>query len=48
MTKKQYKNLSHSFRFMKRETTEIEALNWIGFHNLKDKKILEQMIKGEQ
>jgi hypothetical protein len=40
MTKKQFKNLSHSFRYMRKFVGKIESLNWIGHYSRNDYYVL--------
>lgn len=44
MTKEQFKNLYHAFRWMLRYATIEETLRWIGFYSLTDRKIIERLI----
>lgn len=43
MSKQQYKNLSHAFRWMRQYVTEREAFAWIGHINLTDRRMLERI-----
>lgn len=44
MNKKQWYNLYHSFRYMKRFCNTTEVLAWIQFYNKKDREIIEKII----
>ena len=43
MNKKQFKNLKHSFRWMRNKDGYLQALAWIGHYSLKDRRILERI-----
>ena len=45
MSKQQYKNLSHAFRWMRNFTTEAEAFAWIEYYNRADRGIIERVYK---
>ncbi len=45
MTKRQYKNLNHSFRWMRRKSTYQIALAWIKFYNSYDAYIIFRIFK---
>lgn len=42
--KHQWKNLYHSFRWMRRFCTEVETLTWIGFYSPTDRRIIERVL----
>lgn len=44
MTKKQFRNLYHSYRFFIRRNTRDQALAWIAFYNEEDRRIIERVI----
>jgi hypothetical protein len=44
MSKIQFKNLYHTFRWARNHMTIIEALAWIGFYNRHSRYIIERVI----
>jgi hypothetical protein len=45
MKKEQWKNLYHSYRWMKQFCTEKETLVWLSCHSLNDRNIVERIVR---
>jgi hypothetical protein len=45
MKKEQWKNLYHSYRWMKQFCTEKETLVWLSCHSLNDRNIVERVVR---
>jgi len=44
MNKEQWRNLYHSYRWMKRFCTVMETLAWIGCHSGPDRYVVERVV----